>query len=339
MFTVATGLLTACGAVEFQGEDLTSENAKGVVVYPYSQSIDIKAESQVDILFVVDNSGSMAEEQVGLSNKINGFMNIVKDLDWQVALTTTDPDVNTRDKNGVSRPWGDGQFRPLDSDTGNRFFMSSKTDSLTTAQSALANAIMVGTSGSGYENSISNTFRALERRSSSSAHAAFFRPSSHLVIINISDEDECGGGPCPTFEKSIPKNLVNFVKAQFSDSKLFSFNTFSRAASDSQCSSAIYTPIYEEMANLTGGVVGSVCSNDYTQGLSRIGSHVIELVRSVQLGCEPTDMDGDGKGDVVTKLANGQISQTSYTVNGTTVTFAQALPEGKHSFSYFCEMP
>ncbi|MCX6124784.1 MAG: hypothetical protein NTV34_08550, partial [Proteobacteria bacterium] len=57
-----------------------------------NESYNVSARGVLDLLVVVDNSGSMAEEQNNLSQKLKPLMSAVKDSDWQIAVTTTDPD-------------------------------------------------------------------------------------------------------------------------------------------------------------------------------------------------------------------------------------------------------
>ena len=54
----------------------------------FTPTVDI--DRQLDILLVVDNSGSMFEEQENLAGKLDRLLEEVKDSDWQIAITTTD---------------------------------------------------------------------------------------------------------------------------------------------------------------------------------------------------------------------------------------------------------
>ncbi len=54
----------------------------------FTPSVDI--ERKLDILLVVDNSGSMLDEQENLAGKLDRLLEEVKDSDWQIAITTTD---------------------------------------------------------------------------------------------------------------------------------------------------------------------------------------------------------------------------------------------------------
>jgi hypothetical protein len=198
-----TAVLNSCSDVSFehgsgefkscttQGAQLSNCLNENPILRPQQQAINVKANNEVDVLFVVDNSGSMSQEQVGIGNKINGFLDKIKLLSWQIALTTTDSRTDTIGPDGISRPWGDGQLRPFDSDTGSEYVLRSTQSNLADAQSKLANAINVGTSGDGLERGINASYRAVERIGSSSANRDFFRQNASLAIIVISDEDEC----------------------------------------------------------------------------------------------------------------------------------------------------
>ena len=332
--------ISACGKVGFNKVDDGSFTAAGVKTNAVSQNISVNSDDQVDILFVVDNSGSMKEEQANFSSKINGFMDLVKDLDWHVALTTTDARINTVDKNKVERAWGDGQFRPFDSDTGSVFVLKAGEVSLGTAQAQLAAAIEVGLLGSGDERAVNSTYRAVQRAASTPANKDFFRPKARLAVIVISDENECSDGKClATQPTDVPANLLSLVKSTFGNDKIFTFNSIAKMAADTTCTTATLGSVYETMSQITDGVTGSVCASDYTPLLSKLGTRVKDLVKSVQLGCEPADMNGDGKGDVTLMGASGERMTTGFSVTGRLVTFDQALSDGLHTFEYHCVAP
>lgn len=313
-----------------------TKNARNV-----SQQVPVTASSKVDILFVVDNSGSMAEEQVGIGNKINGFLDKIKTLDWQIAVTTTDASANTIDDGNVSRPWGDGQFRPFDSVTGNQFVMRSTQTGAAAAQTMLSNAIQMGIKGSGDERGINATYRAIQRATSPSVNKDFFRTDSKLAIVLISDEDECstGSSTCAGVNpsNSVPANLVSLISSQFGGSKSFTFNSIIYIPGDTTCTTGgNQGNTYKQMSTLTGGVIASICSNDYSTPLSIIGNRVVNLVNEVTLSCKPIDINKDGKVDLQIKLGDGTILSSGFTINGLQLSFTNPLPEGTATFSYFC---
>lgn len=64
---------------------------------------------QVDILFVVDNSSSMHEEQKNIAGQMEEFLNRINHLDYRIAVTTTD--ISSSPGNPVrGRSYQDGRF-------------------------------------------------------------------------------------------------------------------------------------------------------------------------------------------------------------------------------------
>ena len=72
--------------------------------------------NQIDILFVVDNSSSMAKEHRSLASQFKNFLNDIKDLDYHIAVTTTD--ISASPENPVrNAPYQDGRFISIGSRT------------------------------------------------------------------------------------------------------------------------------------------------------------------------------------------------------------------------------
>lgn len=115
----------------------------------------------VDIIWVVDNSGSMNTFQNRLSSNIGDFINLFMAYspDFQMAFITTD----------------DYQF------VENRYFTQNTPDLISEAQS-LVNSI--GTGGSGHEQGMLILDEAL------SYNTGWFRPGAQLVAIFVTDEDD-----------------------------------------------------------------------------------------------------------------------------------------------------
>ncbi|MBC7660110.1 MAG: hypothetical protein H7249_10405 [Chitinophagaceae bacterium] len=69
-------------------------------VFPQSSQLQDLSESFqqnstasgiLDLLLVIDNSGSMTEEQQNLSSKLSPLLYYLKDSDWRIGVVTTDP--------------------------------------------------------------------------------------------------------------------------------------------------------------------------------------------------------------------------------------------------------
>lgn len=335
--TLSAALSFACSQADFQMIDDGHFNAAGIHVTAVTQDLKVTSDAQVDILFVVDNSGSMTEEQTNFSAKIDGFMALIKDLDWHIALTTTDPNALTKAPNGVQRNWGDGQFRPFDADDGSLYVLKAGEVSLADAQAKLASAIQVGLSGSGDERAVNASYRAIERIADTGANAGFFRAGARLAVVAISDENECSNGKClSSSPKSVPENLVSLVQSTWGAGKVFMFNSIARMSGDSACTTATVADVYETASRITSGVTGSVCASDYTSILSKLGTRVVELIDSVQLSCAPEDMTGDGVGDVSVTTQSGAAVSTPFKLEGKLLTFSSPLDAGSYRVSYHC---
>mgnify|MGYP001199444845 CR=1 FL=1 len=346
---VSVGVLNACSKVSFESQASSDKDScvqLGIQTnkcgfQAHDQMAEVKANLDVDVLFVIDNSGSMKQEQIDIANKISGFMDKIKNLNWQIALTTTDDRATTKSTDGVDRAWSDGQFRPFDADDGVELILKASLVTAVEAQTKLGSAIQVGLLGSGNERAINATYRAVERAATASVNKDFLRPGARLAVVAISDEDECSKGhaTCNTniAATSEPQNLVNLVKSQLGADKVFTFNSIIDIPGDVTCTTgANEGNSYQGITTLTGGVLGSVCSTDFTAPLSALGTRVVELVKSVALECAPEDLSGDGIADIRVILADGTTATTGYQVSGNTVSFNDALPEGQHRFAYYC---
>ena len=90
-------LVTACssGRVSFQQQEqkdketIIDDDDHSVQVSQYSQSIyPTVTDRPLDILMVIDNSGSMKEAHENLSTNLKSLLENVKDSDWRIVITT-----------------------------------------------------------------------------------------------------------------------------------------------------------------------------------------------------------------------------------------------------------
>ena len=79
--------------------------------------LNVRDRGAVDILFVIDNSGSMDDEQEEMAKRFSSFLSLLFDLSWQVGITTTD----LSDSN---KYYTDGKLIPVDES--NNFHLHSR---------------------------------------------------------------------------------------------------------------------------------------------------------------------------------------------------------------------
>ncbi len=287
--------------------------------------VEVKAsQKSMDILFVIDNSSSMRDEQTKISQRFSHFIDQVKNLDWNIALTTTNPQKNQKGS--------DGQFDPFDKE---HLFLKSSMNHKQ-AQDLFAKHVKRKESGWDTEMGIRATYRAIERTINPKVQldkdqAEFFRNESALAVVVVSDEDESG-----TSVKSLGSELLKLVDSQWGSQKRFQFNSI--IVNSQACLNGGGHTMgvkYEELSRKTNGIVGDVCSNNYSDILKSLGESVSNLQKIYNLKCVPQDMNQDGKIDLVIR-PKGPFPIPGYTIDKNQIQFDQPLIAGQYEFHYFC---
>jgi hypothetical protein len=174
---------------------------------------------ELDLIFVIDNSGSMTEEQANLRRNFPDFMRELENImgglpDTRIAVVST---------NMGAGPTAPGRECPVLGDKGafqakagcgldtskNGFFLTvdgkgakNFTGDLSTVFSCMAS---LGNDGCGFEHQLQSLRAALAASDPTSTIAVtnrgFLRKDAFLGIVILSDEDDCSGEPDATFYK------------------------------------------------------------------------------------------------------------------------------------------
>ncbi len=186
-----------------------------------SQSQIFAGHVKTDILFVIDDSGSMSEEQANLAANLGAFIDRLATLpiqdDYQIGVTTTDVDEfngATTFQNGpeAGHPYPRGALIAVTQTGGNGVPGDLVYDPAYAATNGwggpriLAKGsptligdfkanVLVGTSGSGKEQPFRAIQMALTDRIQDGTNAGFLRPGARLAVIIASDEDDCSDSP------------------------------------------------------------------------------------------------------------------------------------------------
>lgn len=285
-----------------------------------AQNVKVTENKKVDILFVIDNSGSMAYEQKSMASRVQNFLSVINGLDWQIAVTTTDPrDVTL----------GDGRLVQLSGKQG-QYILTSAMDPAD-AKATLGATLQRPETGSGLEQGIYVTYRAIERSlTAQGGNVNFVRPDAQLAVVIISDEDESANGA-----KNDPANLVKFVQSTYGGNKAFSFHSIIARPGDTACLSGEGYAAghrYDALSKLTGGVIGDVCASDYAAQVQGVAEGVRKTLKTVTLACEPVI---DSMRSLLV-LKDGQEYKGARTVTGMNVAFDDMLPQGNYEVYYSC---
>jgi hypothetical protein len=135
----------------------------------------------VDILFVVDNSGSMDEEQNNLAANFGTFIDLIVETraDFRIAIVSTD----------MVNPNESGRFLAKPN---NPKILSANTSNLRTI---FSENVRLGTMGDGFEKGLAAIKAALSPPLIDNQNAGFLRPEAVLAVVLVSDEEDCSHPP------------------------------------------------------------------------------------------------------------------------------------------------
>ena len=233
------GLLT----VSSDGGDATASQF-GAALAPVSASDEFLQEGNrtVDILWMVDSSGSMAAEQEALGENFSSFLAIVDQLglDYRIGVVTADLD--------------DGGLLH-----GSPAYVTADTAD---ASAVFADNVLVGQIGSGAEQGLDSVRLALV----DGAAGDFLRPSAQLRVISVSDEDD----------QSVSLPAVSGYIAEWQSLKasptyvIHSDISGGSTGCNSGGATADPAPRYLEATALTGGISTPVCDANWIQTLTNL---------------------------------------------------------------------
>ncbi len=214
---------------------------------------EIDSSNRVDILWVIDDSGSMDSIQQNVAQNAQIFMQeFLKSnyIDWKMGIITTDVDYTP--VLGFSTPFDRSTPDPvpLFSDTVRR----------------------LGTGGSSSEYVFYNTERAFKYPTH------FLRPNSHLAVIMVTDEVEQSQEYGPSYKAAPFFQLVrNLIPDRY---KVRFYGALNANGLDDCFDYAMaYTGTpYEEIIKLGEGFVISACKKDFGADLAKIGKDIASIL-------------------------------------------------------------
>lgn len=306
----------------------------------------VTARAKIDILFVNDNSGSMSPEQTEMANRMSSFLGAIAQYDYRIGVTTTDvsgsgplQDGNLINNKILTRSSTQAEFDLLikrqETVTCENYLRS--TNSFYQQHGYRPSEDMEANCPSGDERGIYAAYRFVEKNPSS-----FIRTGSdnntHLAIVILADEDVRSGQYLnnikPLADKDRPENLIAKVGSKFGSKGL---SIHSIVVQDNACkaqqtnqdgilgiSGSIGT-LYTQATNLTGGIVGNICANDYGSQLNSIGNNLAARAQDITLPCtNPVEMQVSfSGGQNIGWQVNGRIlSFDSPVANGTEITYS-----------------
>jgi hypothetical protein len=201
------GATPSCGALRDGGTDVDAP--------PAVACMSAGVQTDLDILFVIDDSGSMAEEQTTLAAAFGGFESALAARfaalpNLHIGVVSSNMGAGGFSITGCLDAGDDGRLHGeaqgactppteaflSDVDVGGAR-QRNYTGTLAEAFSCIA---LLGTNGCGFEQHLASMKRALD--GSQPANAGFLRPGAFLAVIILADEDDCSASDGAVFDTS-----------------------------------------------------------------------------------------------------------------------------------------
>jgi hypothetical protein len=246
----------------------------------YTDTFLQAANNQVDILWVVDDSNSMTEEQDTL---VRGFASFASQLqesrtEFQLGVISTSFDYADQLR-GVLK--GDPPYlTPVDD-----------------FEAEFGARAAVGIGGSDKEKGLEAAVYALQPTMTleglGGPNEGFVRPDAHLLVIVVSDEEDCSdrgaleGQPadaCYADRDALPPvaGFVTDLRAMKDDDSMVQIAAIV-GTPGSTCPEQFEGSRYITAAQLTGGLIGDICQSDWEDMLRDLGLNATGVYSQFQL--------------------------------------------------------
>ena len=260
---------------------------------------------QVDVLFVVDNSCSMEEEQALLAENFPAFLRwfLESELDYHIGVVSTD----------MQDPLQAGRLQK--SIAGDKWIEPETA----APEAAFAQMVALGVEGSGREEGRAAAFTAIEVLAQTE-NAGFIREGAGLHLTVVSDEDDAS-----TDSPISRAEFVDYLQnVRFGRGKV----SFSSIVGPVTGCADIGTPgtDYLAVTNQVGGVTWPICEPEWTQVLDELGFIAVGLSKEFFLSQRPVpetievSVEQDGTVQPFTS------SEWTYNAPRNSITFVDYLP-------------
>jgi hypothetical protein len=273
-----------------------------------------QSSPKVDLLIVIDNSGSMSEEQHALQQSLGALWNRISlaNADFHIAVTTTN-----------MTPVGGNVWSPCpggaDGDEAGRFFPVDGsqprllTPQTANVQNALSSNVIVGTC-SNDERFFDPVMAALTPPLSNGVNAGFLRDDARLSLLVLSDADE---GNDEQNAPPVSQQVQRLASLKHGSLDLISF---SGLVGLSPCPTVEQVGIrYQQIAQQLNGTLYDVCQLDNMSSMldGAIGD-LMQPLTSFPLSAHPKNPPA-----IQVTVNGGAVSGWSYDAASNRIVFAK----------------
>jgi hypothetical protein len=263
MVVLSFTLSILAGCVDYTLNDPDSESVAPVVV---EERFVQDALPAVDVLFVVDSTGSMAEEQAGLAAAAETFVNALDGVgvSYQLGVVSTDP---SEAGALLGRPW----------------IITAAADD---PSAALAAALQVGTDSPPPAAGLAAVLAALD--DNQGLNRGFRRADAGLQVIFVSDGDDeseaaLGDDPAAVFLDALAQDAASSGHTARASAVVGDVPAGCRSDTGNASPGVRYTAV----AEATGGMVASICGADFGAVAEALGDASVTWPTSFTLQAVP----------------------------------------------------
>ncbi len=241
-----------------------------------TQEFDISAAGKLDLLLIIDNSGSMGEEQQELGENLKALTKHMDNVDWQIGILTTD-ECNLHN---AAR-----SMKPIRKDD---------TDALVNFEQTVKG---LGTSGSRDEMGIKTVMQHLLGQCPT-GNNSWIRKDSVLGVFFVSDEENECDAACKD-DKGVawgPDELISLMNSLRKPGELKAYGLLwnrdvaGKGSHNPQCRRdagvETYSQRYSKVIQAFNGIERSLCldnspvTNDYQPLLEVVSKDVSRVIRN-----------------------------------------------------------
>ena len=227
--------------------------------WPMSQKFNVREKGKLDLLVVIDNSGSMAEIQRKLARNMAPLLKHVANTNWQIAVVTTSSSCLTT------------------TSTGKRSITRADYDKDPIAtENMFKELIQVGDNGKTTELGILYAAEGITGNCGD-AKDDWKREGSQKAVLIVSDEKNCGSAPnegCPGEAYAKADFFIGKAPAKTQVHGLFLLADNYDVCPDSGGYENEYPAEYIRLVQMTGGKYGEICQEDYSAILEEISAGI-----------------------------------------------------------------
>lgn len=319
-FMISCGL-SACGDSKYQSaapsnktkSSIDAKAANETVSGQVNETFAVDASSgKTDIVWVVDQSGSMTTETQNVQNNLSNFFNSLNQkVDARYALIAS-----SSSGNKISLPAASDKQLQI--------------EQLVSSTNALEIAISTFTRADAPEQPLIEPNNPnggrVRKYPTQGALSSFFRPDALPIVVVVTDDNA---------QKVTEQNFLQLAKAAIGkEPKVYAWrgNNSLPAIPNAQCNVARDGIAYEKLAEATGGEVFNLCEPDWSATFGKLTNNIIAAVKN------SFTLQKEIKALVSVTIDGRKLDASRITITGRNVTLPKEelnkSPNGKVSITY-----